>query len=239
MQGRIRLKMWLSTREDRGFSEEDNTIEVLKLEQLHRVFMAHELLTHEPTWTWTGDLPGPALTILHQMAVQSDATDLQNVLSRFVAASKINCKTPMEPKFMHRLLIDIDRLWAHNTDPLTRDLEQWLADAMKEYVEKSLNQIRRHREIFPALHPPSLVRLEFLLRSLGLLGSMRAFRQVSPFSKGVRGEIVAFLRKGSTQWAHLQLRDAQRTQSPIVNFSTTLVADLKLGLTYYHSIFDM
>lgn len=230
--------MWLSTREDRGFSEEDNTIEVQKLEQLHRVFMIHELHTHEPTWTWSGDLPGPALTILHQMAVQSDATDLQNVLARFVAASKINRRSPLDPKFMHRLLIDVDRLWAHNTEPLTRDLEQWLAEAMNGYVEKSLNQIRRHREIFPALHPPSLVRLEFLLRSLGMLGSMRAFRQVSPFSKGVRGEIVAFLRKGSTQWAHLQLREAQRTQSPVVHFSTTLVADLQLGLTYYHTVFD-
>ena len=22
------------------------------------VFMQHELATHEPTWTWTGDVPG-------------------------------------------------------------------------------------------------------------------------------------------------------------------------------------
>lgn len=213
-------------------------MEVQKLEQLHRVFMSHELLTHEPTWTWTGDLPGPALTIIHQMAVQGDITDLQLALARFVASTRINRRTPLDPKFIHRLLIDVDRLWAHNVDPLSRDLELWLADSMNGFVEKSLNQIRRHREIFPALHPPSLVRLEFLLRSLGLLGSMRAFRQVSPFSKGVRGEIVAFLRKGSVQWAQLQLREAQRAQSPIVHFTTTLVADLQLGLTYYHSLFD-
>jgi BAI1-associated protein 3 len=117
-------------------------------------------------------------------------------------------------------------------------LEQWLAEAMTGFVDKSLNQMRRHREIFPALHAPSMVRLEFLLRSLGLLGSMRAFRQVSPFSKGVRGEIVGALRKGSVQWAQLQLRESQRQGNPLVFFTTTLVADLQIGLTYYHSIFD-
>lgn len=238
VQGRIRLKLWLSTREDRGTSEEDNTCEVRKFEQLHMVLMSHELLTHEPTWTWSGDIPGPALTILHQMAVQGDLTDLQCVLAKFVAATKINRRTPLDPKFIHRLLIDVDRQWLHSTEPLGSELQQWLAEAMNGYVERSLNQIRRHREIFPALHPPSLVRLEFLLRSLGLLGSMRAFRQVCPFSKGVRGEIVVSLRKGSLQWAQVQLREAQRKENPIVYFTTTLVADLQLGLTYYHSLFD-
>lgn len=230
--------MWLSTREDRGISEEENSAEVRKFEHLNMVFMSHELMTHEPTWTWTGDIPGPALTILHQMAVQGDLTDLQCALAKFVAATRINKRAPLDPKFIHRLLIDVDRQWAHNTEPLNRDLEQWLAESMNGYVDKSLNQIRRHREIFPALHPPSLVRLEFLLRSLGLLGSMRAFRQVCPFSKGVRGEIVGFLRKGSLQWAQLQLREAQRSPNPVVHYTTTLVADLQLGLTYYHSLFD-
>ncbi|XP_055685736.1 BAI1-associated protein 3 [Lutzomyia longipalpis] len=239
VQGRIRLKMWLSTREDRGTSEEDTFTEVRKLEKLHTVFMCHELATHEPTWTWCGELPGPALTILHQMAVQGDLSDLLSSLSRFVAAVKLNRRTPIDPKFLHRMLVESDRLWSQpGQEPLTRDVEQWLADAMTGFVEKSLNQIRRHRDVFPALHPPSLLRLEFLLRCLGLLGSMKAFRQVCPFNKGVRGEIVASLRKGSIQWAQHGLRDAQRSGSPLVHFTSTLIADLQLGLTYYHAPFD-
>jgi BAI1-associated protein 3 len=158
---------------------------------------------------------------------------------RFVATIRINKRSPLDPKFIHRQLLDVDRLWNQpNNEALSRELEQWLAEAMTGFVDKSLNQMRRHREIFPALHAPSMVRLEFLLRSLGLLGSMRAFRQVSPFSKGVRGEIVGALRKGSVQWAQLQLRESQRQGNPLVFFTTTLVADLQIGLTYYHSIFD-
>lgn len=159
--------------------------------------------------------------------------------SRFVAAVKLNKSTPIDPKFIHRLLIDIDKLWNQpNQEAVTREMEQWLAEAMTGFVDKSLNQIRKHRDIFPSLHPPSLIRLEFLLRCLGLLGSMKAFRQVCPFNKGVRGEIVGNLRKGSVQWAQIHLRDSQKSHNPLVNFTTILIADLQLGLTYYHSLFD-
>lgn len=82
VQGRIRLKLWLSTREDRGNSEEDNTLEVKKFERLQTIFMMHELNTHEPAWKWNGELAGPSLTILHQIAVQSDLSDMQISLAK-------------------------------------------------------------------------------------------------------------------------------------------------------------
>lgn len=240
VQGRIRLKLWLSTREDRGTSEEDNFMEIQKLENLQAVFMAHELSSiHEPSWTWSGELPGPALTILHQMAVQGDLSDLHCALARYVAAVRLNEGTPIDPKFLHRLLLELDKNWnLSGQDMLTREEEQWLASGISRFIEKSLDQMRRHREIFPALHPPSLVRLEFLLRCLGLLNTMKAFRQVCPFSKGIRGEIVSNLRKGSVQWAQHALREAQRTNNPLVLFTSTLLSDLQLGLTYYHNLFD-
>jgi BAI1-associated protein 3 len=239
VQGRIRLKLWLSTRDDHGQSEDDILIEIRKLERLHVVFMTHELTTHEPTWSWAGDIQGSALTILHQIAVQADLSELQCAMARFVAAISLNNRTPLDPKFIHRLMIEMDRFWVQTSmEPLGHELEQWLAKAMSRFVEVSLNQMRRHRDFFPALHPPSLVRLEFLLRCLGLLGSMRAFRQVCPFNKGVRGEIVNYLRKGSVLWAQNQLRDSQRSENPLVQFTSTLLADLQTGITYYHQIFD-
>lgn len=75
--------MWLSTREDRGTSEEDHTLEVKKFERLQTIFMMHELNAHEPAWKWNGELAGPSLTILHQMAVQSDLSDLQISLAKY------------------------------------------------------------------------------------------------------------------------------------------------------------
>jgi len=231
--------LWLSTRDDHGQSEDDILVEIRKLERLHVVFMSHELATHEPSWIWSGDIQGSALTILHQLAVQADLSELQCAMARLVAAVTLNCRTALDPKFIHRLLIEMDRYWVQVTmEPLGHEIEQWLAKAMSRFVEVSLNQMRKHRDFFPALHPPSLGRLEFLLRCLGLLGSMRAFRQVCPFNKGVRGEIVNFLRKGSVLWAQQQIRESQRHENPLVQFTITLLADLKTGLTYYHPIFD-
>ena len=43
IQGRIRLKLFLSTREDLGTSEEDNWTEVKQQENLHGVFIDYEL----------------------------------------------------------------------------------------------------------------------------------------------------------------------------------------------------
>jgi BAI1-associated protein 3 len=107
VQGRIRLKLWLSTRDDHGQSEDDILVEIRKLERCYVVFMQHELLTHEPTWSWSGDIQGSALTILHQMAVQADLSELQCAMARFVAAISLNNRTPLDPKFIHRIMLVI------------------------------------------------------------------------------------------------------------------------------------
>lgn len=82
VQGRIRFKLWLSTRDDRGTSEEDNTAEVFKLTRLQRVIIMHEVNKHEPSWSWHGEFPGPAKTICHQMAVQGDLSELHSALAK-------------------------------------------------------------------------------------------------------------------------------------------------------------
>lgn len=43
IQGRIRLKLFLSTREDLGTSEEDNWTEIKQQEKLHGIFIDYEL----------------------------------------------------------------------------------------------------------------------------------------------------------------------------------------------------
>lgn len=151
----------------------------------------------------------------------------------------MNRTTPLDPKLIHRLLGEVERLWNQpQPDSLNMDLKPWLVDSLNCLIEKSLAQIRRHRDIFPALHPPSLHRLEFLLRCLGLLSTMKAHRSVCPFMRTLRGEIVAALKKGSVQWAQFHLRESQKVPNAMVCFTTTLVANLRLGLSYYHSIFD-
>ena len=71
-----------------------------------------------------------------------------------------------------------------------------------------------------------------------MMGAMKAFRQVCPFNRGVRFEIVNSLRKGSVHFAQIQLKEANRHPNPIVHLTSCLIANLQIGLTYYHAIFD-
>ena len=41
-----------------------------------------------------------------------------------------------------------------------------------DVLERWLQQLRHHRQLFPALHPPSLVRLEYVLRCLAYISNM-------------------------------------------------------------------
>ena len=61
------------------------------------------------------------------------------------------------------------------------------------------------RSLFgPARHSSSS-KLDYLLRCLTLLDTMRAFRRCCPFHKEIRGEIVAAVRKGAAEWVANEL----------------------------------
>ncbi|XP_046745944.1 BAI1-associated protein 3 isoform X1 [Diprion similis] len=242
IQGRIRLKLWLSTREDRGTSEEDNWGELRQQERLYTIFLNHEMSKQGNEFT--GELPQTALTILHQHAVQGDVTELQQALIRWMATSR---QPGVDPRTLHRLLQDLDSLWP--TDTLSRDEEQCLADSFNVFLEMALNQVRQHRVLFPPLHRPAIGRLDYLLRCLGLLSNMKAFWKCCPFNKEIRGEIITALRKGTHDWYEETMnqtmyydrepdQDADKVLQDFTNLVTTLLVDLQQGLHYYNSLFE-
>ncbi|GJQ84188.1 hypothetical protein Trydic_g2862 [Trypoxylus dichotomus] len=240
VQGRIRLKMWLSTRENRGISEEDNWTELMQHESLYATFIDYELRSwNKETWTWNGDLPGPALTILHQHAVQGDLTDLQTAIAHFVAASRVYLKNPLDPRWMLQLLTDIEHAWGGAT--LTREEEMWLAESFTAMLERWMHQLRHHRQLFPALHAPSLTRLEHVLRCLAYLSNMKAFWKCCPFNKEIRGEIVATLRKGTPEWMNNlknSIMAGEEYDHSFVDFLSEIFIHLQHARSHYHPLFE-
>ncbi|KAK2576363.1 hypothetical protein KPH14_005712 [Odynerus spinipes] len=245
IQGRIRLKLWLSTREDRGTSEEDNWAELRQQERLYTVFLDHEM--NKQGEDFTGELPQTALTILHQHAIQGDVTELQQALIRWISSSK---HPAVDPKVLHRILQEIDNLWyMKTTETLSRDEEQSLADSFNDFLDVTLRKIQQHRTLFPPLHRSSISKLDNLLRCLGLLSNMKAFWACCPFNKEIRGEIITALRKGTHEWyedvRHQTMyhdqepdQDADRVLQDFTNLVTALLVDLEQGRTYYNSLFE-
>ncbi|XP_043289714.1 BAI1-associated protein 3 isoform X2 [Venturia canescens] len=241
IQGRIRLKLSLSTREDRGTSEEYNWGELRQQERLFTVFLNHELSKQTD---FSDELPQAAMTILHQHAIQGDITKLQQAMIRWVASSK---NPAVEPKTLHRLLQDLNAHW--HTDNLTPEEEECLADSFNAFLEMSVEKIRHHRTLFPPLHRAAINKLDYLLRCLGFLSAMKAFSKCCPFNKQIRGEIISALKNGTHEWygeirqqtmGHDQEpdQDIDRVFQDFTTLVTTLLIDLEQGQLYYNTLFE-
>ncbi|XP_069688099.1 BAI1-associated protein 3 isoform X2 [Periplaneta americana] len=245
VQGRIRLKLWLSTREDRGNSEEDNWSEIRQQERLHAIFISYELAhSSSPSWEWSGELPHVALTILHQHAIQGDVTDLQLAMVRWIAYSKKSLELPLDYRILFRLLQDLDQQW--NLLTLTKEEEEYLAESFNMFLDHSLQLLRKHRQLFLPHNRVSMCRLEYLLRCLGLISTMKAFWKCCPFNKEIRGEIIMSLKKGTLEWyeeihsgQHLSMsRDRDTVIQGLVHLITLLLVDLQKGLDFYNNLFE-
>ncbi|XP_072947566.1 BAI1-associated protein 3 [Epargyreus clarus] len=256
VQGRIRLRLWLSAREA-GRHDDDNWQQVRQHERLFGVLLAHEVETaanaaggaESDSATWEGELCGAAQTLLHQHAVQGDMSSLQAAIARFAAACRLNGDVPLDPKYMFKLLSELEKAWCASEGTsssadggvgLSRDEQRWLADCFGEFVDRALHQLRLHRDLYPVLHHQSLNKLEHLLRCLNQVSQMKSFWRCCPFKNEIRGEIVAALRKGTAEW--YEALCAQDTESErgedLVNLITLVQIDLQQGLTYYHPLFE-
>ncbi|XP_048487474.1 BAI1-associated protein 3 [Plutella xylostella] len=255
VQGRIRLRLWLSAREA-GRHDDDNWQQVRQHERLFGVLLSHEVETAaslqpgdaEGHSGFEGELCGAAQTLLHQHAVQGDLSELQAAIARFAAACRLNSEAPLDPKYMYKLLTELERSWyacealcgGGDGAGTSRDEERWLADCFSDFLERALHQLRLHRDLYPVLHHLSLNKLEYLLRCLSQLSQMKAFWRCCPFSKEIRSEIAGALRKGTAEW--YEALCAQDTESErgedLVNLITLVQIDLQQGLTYYHPLFE-
>ena len=78
MEGKIRLRLNLATREDRGHSDDQVFIELKQHGQLLEIFIDYEISKFKGNNSeWKGTLSREAETVLHQQAIQGDLTELQ------------------------------------------------------------------------------------------------------------------------------------------------------------------
>ncbi|KAE8747898.1 hypothetical protein FOCC_FOCC005511 [Frankliniella occidentalis] len=244
VQGRIHLKLWLSTREDRGTSEEDNWRDVRQQERLHEVFIAHALRERElggRTWEWRGELGAGAQAVLHQHAIQGDITDLQLALVRFVAFVRTAVHTPIDFGIVLKLMHDLEEQW--DSGPLSQEEEGALAEAFNLWTEHGLLLVRRHRQLYPPRCKELCVRLERLLRTLAALGHMRAMAKCCPFNKDLRSELGCALRKAAADWYEELMRpvreapDLDAQLHALVMMANRLLVGLQSARTAYEPVF--
>ncbi|XP_064115164.1 BAI1-associated protein 3-like [Macrobrachium nipponense] len=249
IQGQIHLKMWLSTREDRGTSEEESWAEVRQHDQIITIFLLHELSKYkDDTTSWDGELSAAAETILHQHAIQGDLTPLQQAMCRWTAAARTHATKTLDHRVLHRILMSLHDLW--DSESLSKEEEEMLGESYTAFLEFGLMEIQRHREFYPTPSKTHAIRLEALMKCLSLLAESRSYWKVCPFHKEVRGEVVAAVKKGAIEWyAQATLRyDRHREASistggdvaleSLARLALHLTLDLQAGLDYYDHAFS-
>ncbi|KAK7592924.1 hypothetical protein V9T40_007676 [Parthenolecanium corni] len=239
IQGRIRLKLWLSKREDRGTSEEeDNWSYIQQQERLYTIFINYEM--NMAGNAWNGELSPAARNILLQHAIQGDVSDLQQATVKWVAYSRI---PSIDPKILLGHFSNLEALWG--TEALSRDEEECIAESINNFIDYCLQVMRRIRKLFPVRHRPSMIRLENLLKCLGTIPSSKVYWKCCPFNKELKGEIANFLKKGSLEW-YEEVRkqtsvpkcDSDSKIRSLVNLFLAILMDLRRGLDSYNNLFD-
>nr|XP_037286202.1 LOW QUALITY PROTEIN: BAI1-associated protein 3-like [Rhipicephalus microplus] len=198
IQGQIRLKLSLGTREDRGMaaSIDDNWKEVVEHQELLWIFIEHELRQLEcPSYEWAGDLPAPALTILQQHAIQGDLTELQQAICRWVMYSRKHMAVSLDYALLWQLLDDLDRAWDDSDRPLSRDEDAVVIGGTRTAAAVLVNDVDEDY----GSGDTCVTEISVEFQPTELAGHQKEHRH-----PGIKRKFVKFWKKRKSSWSSLR-----------------------------------
>ncbi|XP_075725247.1 BAI1-associated protein 3-like isoform X4 [Rhipicephalus microplus] len=216
IQGQIRLKLSLGTREDRGMaaSIDDNWKEVVEHQELLWIFIEHELRQLEcPSYEWAGDLPAPALTILQQHAIQGDLTELQQAICRWVMYSRKHMAVSLDYALLWQLLDDLDRAWDDSDRPLSRDEDAVVIGGTRTAAAVLVNDVDEDY----GSGDTCVTEISVEFQPTELAGHQKEHRH-----PGIKRKFVKFWKKRKSSWS--SLRAGVKRQVPRLEEERELVA---------------
>ncbi|XP_061181860.1 BAI1-associated protein 3-like [Saccostrea echinata] len=250
IQGEIKLRLQLATREDRGLDEDDNWTDVRQHEDLICLFIEHEVRRlRESPCSWNGNLPKAATTILHQHAIQGDVTDVQQAVCRWMAYSRKHMEYAFSYELLLKLLEDLDHKWT--ADSLSREEEQCLNESFSTFKDYCTSLIKKRREVYPYSNKHALNRLHQMIKVLVKIYSMKVFKYVCPFAKELHSEIITVAKRGTLEWyeraIHMAKKQSKRHTADqeedivysLIDLTNCLNADLYGTINEYQKIFNL
>ncbi|CAF0819214.1 unnamed protein product [Brachionus calyciflorus] len=244
VEGKIRLRLKLATKEDRG-EEGENAYELKQQEKMLRIFINHELskLKSSKNNEWRGDLSREAETILHQHSIQGDMNDFQIAMSRWIAFSKSH----LEKEISYKLLLDklekLDQVWSSSSP--SKEESECLKESLDLFIKHCFKLIQNLREAFPVTkNRLGLEKLEYVLRILSKIFNMNAFKYCFPFQNSLIHELVLVIKNASNDWfdrtADGYFRKSEDDSlKKLIEFTYLVYSDLLIAQNFYDSIFKI
>uniref|UniRef100_A0A1A8ERF6 BAI1-associated protein 3 n=2 Tax=Nothobranchius korthausae TaxID=1143690 RepID=A0A1A8ERF6_9TELE len=190
------LKLFTSQR-DTTLSKRDTNVSIHKKLLSQIVENEHAQVKREP-YNWNGQVSPPAWTILTHHAVQTDLSPLQQAIVRWHCYSSHHRNQRVCYSLLLRLLRTIDAEW---DPPAVRgDLERQLSDSFRLYTEHCLCLMKNMRQVFPCTSAAAITRYELMLRGIGYMQNMRAFKTVCPLRNELHLDITTAVKKGTAEW---------------------------------------
>ncbi|XP_023321251.1 BAI1-associated protein 3 [Eurytemora carolleeae] len=245
VQGSIHLKIWLSSREDRGLSEEeDNKNELQQQFHLYHIFINHAIANLKGGISeWDGSLCQAANTILHQHAIQGDINNLQVATVHWRVLLSVAKGDNLDLEILYSSLRTIEQRW--DKSKLSKDEEAQLAASFTSFIDDCLEKIKDLNTWFPHNRPSAKGNLEYMLRCLYQLSEMKTFSSCCPFNKEIRSDVILAIKKGVTDRFRRLVIRAGGEEADIKNRTGTVslileevIQDLDNASCFYDKIFD-
>ncbi|KAF7653222.1 hypothetical protein LDENG_00085940 [Lucifuga dentata] len=190
------LKLFTSQR-DTALSKRDSNASIHKKLLSQILEYEHANVKREP-YNWNGQVSPPAWTVLTHHAVQTDLFPLQQAIIRWQCYSSHHRTQRVCYSLLLRLLRTIDAEW---DPPAVRgDLERQLSDSFRLYTEHCLSLMKNMRQVFPCTSAAAITRYELMLRGIGYMQNMRAFKTVCPLRNELNLDITTAIKKGTAEW---------------------------------------
>ncbi|XP_029945950.1 BAI1-associated protein 3 [Salarias fasciatus] len=242
VQGECHLIMKLFTSQrDTTLSKKDTNVSIHRKLLTQIVEYEHTHIKREP-YNWNGQVSPPAWTVLTHHAVQTDLSPLQQAIIRWQCYSSHHRTQRLCYSLLLRLLRTIDAEW---DPPAVRgDLERQLSDSFRLYTEHCLCLMKNMRQVFPCSSAAAITRYELMLRGIGYMQNMRAFKTVCPLRNELHLDITTAVKKGACEWyesliARYKPEDGtlEEQLKKLVQVVDAVCGDVQRGQNIYNKLF--
>uniref|UniRef100_A0A8C0YKB8 BAI1 associated protein 3 n=1 Tax=Cyprinus carpio carpio TaxID=630221 RepID=A0A8C0YKB8_CYPCA len=198
VQGECHLILRLfTTQRDTALSKMASNVSIHKKMLSQILDYEHNQIQKEP-FNWNGQVCAAAWTVLSHHAVQADLSPLQQAIIRWQCYSSHHRSQRMSYALLLRLLKTVEAEWEDTA--VHGELEGLLAESFRLYCDYCLSQMKSMRQVFPCNNSAAIIRCELMLRSIGHMQSMAAFRAVCSNRSELHLEIATVIKKGTVEW---------------------------------------
>ncbi|XP_048846937.1 BAI1-associated protein 3 [Brienomyrus brachyistius] len=235
------LKLFASQR-DTTLSTTESTLAIHEKILSQILEYEHTKVQPEP-YTWTGQICKTAWTVLSHHAMHTGLTRLQQAIIRWLCYSRHHRSQSMCYAALLELLKDIEKAW--DAPVLERQLERILAESFRLHTDYCLSLLKRLRKLFPVCSAVAVSRCDLMLRGLGYLLNMEAYKAVCPDRNEIPLEITTVIKKSTAEWyegtiSHFKPDEGTLEQQlgRLVLVVDAVCADVQKGHVVYDKIFS-